>query len=256
MNGDLCRRTRPGRAVPSRFGAVLALFIGAVSPVLAIVHGKAVNQPRFLDDYPWAVAVQNPVTGGVCSGVLISPTHVLTAAHCTGARKRVLVGNTSRRRARSMAVADALRHPGFDKDTKQFDVGLLRLEEPVDLPTIRLISQGEYLLSVRDKAPATIMGWGKRPGSDYSDRLVRASIYLRDLGMQGTQLVYRDRGGPCGGDSGGPLVVEGVDGEAVLLGVASVTDGNLCASGGGIAAYSNIAALRDFIEENVPDLGQ
>jgi secreted trypsin-like serine protease len=230
------------------------LLLMAASPALAIVHGKAVNQPRFLEDYPWAVAIQNPVTGGVCSGVLISPTHVLTAAHCTGVRKRVLVGNTSRRRARSLGVAEALRHPGFDKDTKQFDVGLLRLEEPVDLPTIPLISEGEYLLAVQEGVPAIIMGWGKRPGSDFSDRLVRAAIYLRDLGMHGTQLVYRDRGGPCGGDSGGPLIVEGVDGGAVLLGIASVTAGNLCSTGGGIAAYTNIAAVRSFIDDNVPDL--
>ena len=48
--------------------------------------------------------------------------------------------------------------------------------------------------------------------------------------------------------------MEGVAGRFVLVGVASVTDGNLCKKSGGIAAYTNIAAVRDFITENVPDL--
>ena len=236
----------------------LALAAGLLvwTSALAIVHGKAVNQPRFLDEFPWAVAIFNPVSGGICTGVLVSPTYVLTAAHCTGAKKRVLAGNTSRRRARSIAVAAAIRHPGHDRDTHQFDVGLIRLSEPVDIPPIELISEAEYLLLVEEHAPAAVMGWGKRPGSGHSDRLVLAPINLHRLGTSGTQLMYEDRGAPCGGDSGGPLVIEGLDRKPVLLGVASVTDGNLCATGGGIAVYTNIAAVRRFIEEHVPDLPQ
>lgn len=234
----------------------LALAAGllAWTSALAIVHGKAVNQPRFLDDFPWAVALENPVSGGVCSAVLISPTFVLTAAHCTSANKRLLAGNTSRRRASSIAVAAAIKHPGYSRDTHQFDVGLIRLAEPVDLPPIELISEAEYLLLVEEHAPAAVLGWGKRPGSNFSDRLVLAPINLHKLGMRGTQLIYADRGAPCGGDSGGPLIIEGLDRKPVLVGVASVTDGNLCATGGGFAVYTNIAAVRRFIEDNVPDL--
>ena len=53
----------------------LALAAGLLvwTSALAIVHGKAVNQPRFLDEFPWAVAIFNPVSGGICSGALVSP---------------------------------------------------------------------------------------------------------------------------------------------------------------------------------------
>ena len=220
----------------------------------AIVNGKTVSQPRFVRDYPWAVALENPVSGGVCSAVLISPTFVLTAAHCTSASKRVLVGNTARSRARALSVAEAIRHPAYDKITHQFDIGLLRLSEPVDLPAVPIIGKGEMLLLVKRNAPAQVLGWGKTPGQDFSDRLVRAEIYLKNLAFYGTDLVYEDAAGPCGGDSGGPLVVRGLDELPVLVGIASTTGGNLCAQGGGLAAYTNVDALRDFIETRVADL--
>ena len=41
------------------------------------------------------------------------------------------------------------------------------------------------------------------------------------------------------------------------MGIADGTDGDLCATGGGIAFYTNIAQMLTFINTtNVPDLGQ
>lgn len=243
----------------ARFYKSILILLAAASgliapPVMAVVHGKSVNQSQFLAGYPWAVALENPISGGVCTAVLISPTFVLTAAHCTGPEKRVLVGHTTRSRARVIEVAAAIRHPGYDNSTHQFDVGLLRLAEPVRLTPISLISKGEYLLLVKPDAEAEVMGWGKRPGTDFSESLVRADIRFQFIAFRGTYIFYEDQGGPCGGDSGGPLVIKGLDGDPVLVGIASTTDGNLCAKGGGIAAYTNIAAVRKWIIANVPDL--
>ncbi len=243
--------------ISGRFALRLVVTLGAwLAPLLAhaIVHGKAVRQADFASDYPWAVAIENPLTGGVCAGVVISPTYVLTAAHCTSASKRVRYGHTARSRARTATIAEAIRHPFHDVETQQFDVGLLRLESPLEIPPLTLISLGEYLLLVKHDADAEVMGWGKRPGSDFSDRLVRAPIKLARLLIRGTYLYYDDRGGPCGGDSGGPLVMAGLDGKPVLVGVASTTDGNLCATGGGIAGYTNLVAVMNFVEEHVSDL--
>jgi hypothetical protein len=49
------------------------------------------------------------------------------------------------------------------------------------------------------------------------------------------------------------MLLRGYDDEAVLIGVASITAGNLCEAGGGSAAYTNVAALLEFIREHVPD---
>ena len=233
---------------------MLLAALAAAPPALAIVNGDVVTQPRFLNDYAFAVALENPLSGGVCSAVLISPTFVLTAAHCTGALKRVMVGNTARSRARAVNVAEAIRHPAYDKVTHQFDIGLLRLTEAQDLPVAPLVGRGEMLILVQKNKPAFVLGWGKTPGEDFSDRLVHARIYLRNLAFLGTDIVYVDRAGPCGGDSGGPLLIRGLDGYPVLVGIASTTDGNLCAKGGGLAAYTSVDAIRDFIEQRVTDL--
>lgn len=230
--------------------------LAAATPAGAIVNGDIVSQPRFLDEYPWAVALENPINGGVCTAVLISPTFLLTAAHCTAARKRVLVGDTARSRATVMGIAEAIRHPAYDKETHQFDIGLLRLMEPVDLPPVPLVGQGEMMVLVQKNAPAQVLGWGKTPrsGGEFSDRLVRARINLKNLAFLGTDIAYSDDAGPCGGDSGGPLLLDGLDGDPVLVGIASTTDGNLCAKGGGLAMYTSVDVIRDFITERVPDL--
>ena len=243
----------PGRLLTA---TIAALAVLAASSASAIVNGDIVSQPRFLEEYPWAVALENPATGGVCTAVLISPTFLLTAAHCASARKRVLVGDTARSRATVMGIAESIRHPAYDKETHQFDIGLLRLMEPVDLPPVPLIGRGEMLILVQKNAPAQVLGWGKTPGSGkvFSDRLVRARINLKELAFLGTDIVYTDGAGPCGGDSGGPMLVEGLDGYPVLVGIASTTDGNLCAKGGGMALYTSVDVIRDFIVERVPDL--
>ena len=45
---------------------------------------------EFAADYPWMVVIVHQTNGGICGGVVISPTWVLTAAHCTALQKFVL----------------------------------------------------------------------------------------------------------------------------------------------------------------------
>ncbi len=227
----------------------------AVMQAHAIVGGRVVSQRAFELRYAWAVALENPLTGGVCSAALISPTYVVTAAHCTSRYKRVLVGHPLRSEADAVAVADAIRHPRYDQETHAFDIGLIRLAEAVQVAPLPLASRGEYYLLVNADAEATILGWGHTPDtSGHSDKLMAADVRMRDLQIRGPLLIFQDSAGPCGGDSGGPMVVEGLDGWPVLVGIASQTDGNLCRKGGGLAVYSNVTALRRFIEQHVDDL--
>lgn len=226
----------------------------------AIASGSPPTDVEFAAESPWAVVLVHDNAPGICTGSLISPRFVLTAAHCASDGLTVLYGNRSREGARRVAVRETIRHPQYaGQNTSQpmaYDLGLLRLVRPVRVRTVPIASRAESWNLLRPGGAATILGWGSTvTGVERPDILLRANIRFTTLGIVGTHIFYNSpQGGPCSGDSGGPLLVTGYDGQPVLVGVASITDGNLCATGGGTAGYTDVAVLLDFIRQHVPDL--
>jgi secreted trypsin-like serine protease len=236
--------------------AVLLSGLLASGESAAIAGGEPPGDAEFAADFPWAVVLIHDDAPGICTGSLISPRYVLTAAHCASEGLTVLFGSRSRDGARRVAVREAIRHPSYSNDPIAYDLGLLRLARPLRLRPVPVAGRAESWDLVRPGAPATILGWGATAtGVAHPDILLRAHFPLTELRIVGTHIAWFARpAGPCGGDSGGPLLVRGHDGRRVLVGVASITDGNLCAGGGGRAGYTHVAALADFIREHVPDL--
>jgi len=246
---------KTGRMIRLSYLSLLAAVSLAffASQAYAIVNGAPVDDEQFAVDYPWAVVIVKKSDGGICGGALIAPRWIVTAAHCTGINKYVLVGHADRTEARRVEIERAIRNPEFDKTTLQNDVGLLFLAEALDIEAIALASAAETRAMLLPGAVATIVGWGV-PAYRRSpaERLVEGRARLDKLVTQGSQYIYDDPNtGPCGRDSGGPMVMQLSNGRRVLVGVASATDGNLCAKGGGVAIYTNLSAVLDFIDTQI-----
>lgn len=232
----------------------LALVIAA--PARAIVNGTPASEETFAAQYPWAVALVNAEAEGVCTGQLISPTWVLTAAHCTSLGMHPVIGYANRLSGVPIEPVEAIPHPRYDSERGDYDIGLIRLPQPVAVRPVALMTVAEARTLLTADARAIIAGWGKRsPSLPHSERFIVSDVELRELMIDGTRIIYFDPvSGPCGGDSGGPLLLTRADGSRVLAGVASRVVGDLCAQGGGVGVYVNVAEVRDFIRRHVRDL--
>jgi len=232
------------------------LLAAAAVPAFGIAGGRPVTADEFAADLPWVVLLTDEDGAPGCTGTLVAPRYVLTAAHCAREGLTVHFGSPSRAAARRIAVREVILHPGFTRDPITHDLALLRLAYPPRTPSVPVATRAEAWDLVRSGTRARIAGWGTVRGeTGRPDLLHAATLQLAAVQVSGTHLALESpRGGPCGGDSGGPLLVTGQDGVTVLVGVASVTGGNLCAAGGGAAGYTHVAALGDFLRAWVPGL--
>ncbi len=173
----------------------------------------------------------SPDIAWICSATLISPSTVLTAAHCLYGTNGRRIG-TSRLRfavneeifyAKSAHVARSY-YPFVQVD--QDDLAMLRLHETPEVEPIP-IAEVEPV----EDAPAVVVGYGATsadsPSSTYgSGRRRRAEILLGTVTER--ELFYdAELSGACYGDSGGPILQDFAGGAAVV-GVTSRGSGLAC----------------------------
>nr|WP_291669632.1 trypsin-like serine protease [Bosea sp. (in: a-proteobacteria)] len=201
--------------------------------------------------------------GELCSGAVIAPEIVLTAAHCLADGGGIsVVSLDSRFRARRQIVVAVLPHPSFVPGTTPrtqpgTDLALLRLGKPLprDIEPLALgghLSQGETV---------TMAGYGL--SAENNNRTARRlrETQLVNAGNYTTQNTVKvavdvdSRGetpgaGACRGDSGGP-VLRGSARSRDLVGIVSWSSGPLRTRArsicGGFTAITPVSEYRNWI---------
>ncbi|MGL4438323.1 MAG: S1 family peptidase [Bosea sp. (in: a-proteobacteria)] len=214
-------------------GLAAALCIG-VSPVSAVVGGDVVRGSDLA--WRWTVKIESN-KGELCSGVVIAPRLVLTAAHCVlGGGRFSVTYLDDRLRRKNVRAANVVAHetflPGRTPSTQPgVDLAMIRLSEPLPA-SIQPVTMGG---SLGAGERVTISGFGLgQEGRRQSARTLRqsdltaAGSYTSGnnvvVAVDSQNLGHAPGAGACKGDSGGPIMRGGA-GSNQLVGIVSWSSG-------------------------------
>lgn len=192
----------------------------------------------------------------LCSGTVISPTAVLTAAHCLYNKGSHTLEITSG--GRTLIPSRWSVNPLYAvfpsyTDSAAFDIAVVTLAQATDLPPIPLNMRDRGSLGDR----ITVYGYGQTEQGT-SGTLHAAFMTLSNLWRGGFAGSFRDNNtNVCNGDSGGPAIVVR-DGQPVIMGTTSFGFyGTNCVGGDNAHfPYVNSIGNYEFIIDVAPNAEQ
>jgi secreted trypsin-like serine protease len=240
--------------------ALSATFVGQAG-------AKAVMRPDVAGGTVGSVAgvVAIATSSEYCTGSMIAPRVVLTAAHCLeGVRTTASILVRPDHTHQNLRVSRYYLAPGFNATTHIDDVAVLILKAPSRTPVLRVASSEPAAGS-----DATITGYGQQTYTSgpttaayTADTIIQSLTYCQgiwgDLGdtvpssdICGQNSPY-DNDTVTRGDSGGPLLMLSPAGSWVIAGISDlVVIPNDVYNDAIPQAFGQVATLRPWIESKI-----
>ncbi|CBG68992.1 MULTISPECIES: S1 family peptidase [Streptomyces] len=239
--------------------AALLTAPGAAAAPQPIVGGTTTTASA----YPFVMQITDAAQDQFCGGTLVSPTKVITAAHCmegeTTSSVRVVGGRTYANGTNGTVsrVSRIWVHPSFRDVKTGDDVAVLTLSTAMPYTTAKYVSSsntGVYAAGTT----ARILGWGATASNGSSSNQLRTATVplVSDSSCRtsyGSDFIASDMvcagytsGGvdTCQGDSGGPLLIGGV-----LAGITSWGEG--CADAGFPGIYTRLTTFSSTVAAQI-----
>jgi len=240
---------------------VLAIALPATAAASGGAHASVIGgSPASIVDFPSLAYIEagNERHGFACTGTVVAPRVVLTAAHCaedieTGGFTKpgeyalaTNIANPKQASGESVFDVSAVHvFPSFDPGVIHGDAAVLILSRPTSATPLALAGPEDAAL-YEGGAAVTVAGWGLTRAQN---RQAPANLRSATMAIQKpatcqrkTRGFYKEfspavqlcllsppanKSGTCFGDSGGPAIGQRADGTPVELGVISVV-GPLC----------------------------
>jgi secreted trypsin-like serine protease len=242
----------------------MTLALLSAAPVYAIVGGGVPSA----DGVGRSVVTIVGSRGNFCTGAVIAPKIVLTAAHCVqpGSDYKIVEYGADKQPSLQDVKSVAI-HPGFNMQAMlahraTADLALLQFDAPakgktpaaVGAPNIPIIVGSRFTIA---GIGVTVRGDGKSGGGIRVAGLVATGkpgtlqIRLVDPVGQGT----RDGLGACTGDSGAPVFEDKQTGPAIIGVVSWSTGPNGSAGCGGLTGVTPLTLYRDWLVQTARQWG-
>lgn len=213
------------------------------SPANAVTYGDLVSDPNTEAPYVVSIwqAADNDVADAefICTGTLIAPHTVLTAAHCvlTTGSTFVKVGAETLSDSKPLIpVVSKWKNARYDAKRALNDIALFKIDTDIAGVIFPSLATPKDIKGINNFTKFKVYGWGIDQDKNLADLLrvsnllnqdaLATKLYKSDFNK--TTMISAGRkitsenlwSGACNGDSGGPLVAN-VNGLLKLVGVTS-----------------------------------